>query len=163
MPLGKRQPTCRMVRHGIDHGAVHVKNQGFGGDLRHLVLKIICTFIIHWIIIYNMQTIVELPEFSRQAAPLLSEDSVKALITHLATHPESGVLLSGTGGVRKLRRAREGMGKSGGTRVIYYFHSKRIPLYRLTIFGKNQRDNLSKAEANESAGLVQLLTQASGV
>lgn len=110
-----------------------------------------------------MQTIVELAEFSRQAVPLLSADSVKALITHLATHPESGVLLAGTGGVRKLRWAREGMGKSGGTRVIYYFHSKRMPLYLLTIFGKNQKDNISKAEANELAGLVQLLTQASGV
>ena len=49
------------------------------------------------------------------------------------------------------------MGKSGGVRVIYYVHNEAMPLYLLTIFAKNERANLSEAERNELAGLVNLL------
>ena len=52
---------------------------------------------------------------------------------HLAARPKAGVLIEGTGGVRKLRWARDGRGKSGGVRVIYYFHSEAMPLYLLTM------------------------------
>ena len=79
-----------------------------------------------------MHTIAELPEFRRNAASLWSGAAFERLINHLAKHPGAGVLIPGTGGIRKLRWAREGMGKSGGVRVIYYFHDVRIPLYLLT-------------------------------
>lgn len=110
-----------------------------------------------------MQTVAEMPEFSRNAAHLLREDEIQALIGYLAEHPAAGALLAGTGGVRKLRWAREGRGKSGGVRVIYYFHSERLPLYLLTIFGKNEKANLTKAEANTLSKLVKLLVQATGI
>jgi hypothetical protein len=110
-----------------------------------------------------MQTVAEMPEFSRNATRLLSADELQNLISYLAEHPSSGVLIAGTGGVRKLRWAREGMGKSGGVRVIYYFHSERLPLYLLTVFGKNEKSNLSKAEANGLSRLVKLLVQASRI
>lgn len=51
------------------------------------------------------------------------------------------------------------MGKSSGVRVIYYVHNETMPLYLLTMFAKNERANLSKAERNELAGLVDLLVQ----
>jgi hypothetical protein len=110
-----------------------------------------------------MHTIAELPEFTRNAASLLSRDEVQQLIAHLAVNPAAGALVVGIGGIRKLRWAREGMGKSGGVRVIYYHHDERIPLYLLSIFGKNQKTNISKTEANELAKLVKLLVLASGV
>jgi mRNA-degrading endonuclease RelE of RelBE toxin-antitoxin system len=110
-----------------------------------------------------MHTVAEMPEFSRNAAGLLRGAEIQALINHLAEHPLAGVLLVGTGGVRKLRWAREGMGKSGGVRVIYYFHSERIPLYLLTVFGKNEKANLTKAEASALSKLVKLLVQATGI
>jgi hypothetical protein len=78
----------------------------------------------------------------------------------LAEHPKGGDLMEGTGGVRKLRWSRGGRGKSGGVRVIYYFHSDALPLYLLTLFAKNERANLSKAERNELADLVGLLVAA---
>lgn len=56
--------------------------------------------------------------------------------------------------MRKLRWARGGRGKSGGVRVIYYFYSDAMPLYLLTLFAKNERANLSKAERNMLAELV---------
>ena len=69
----------------------------------------------------------------------------------------------GTGGIRKLRWSREGMGKSGGARLIYYFHDLRIPLYLLSIFGKNEKVKLSGSEANGLSKLVGLLLKASGM
>jgi hypothetical protein len=78
----------------------------------------------------------------------------------LAEHPKGGDLMEGTGGVRKLRWSRSGRGKSGGVQVIYYFHSDALPLYLLTLFAKNERANLSKAERNELADLVGLLVAA---
>lgn len=107
-----------------------------------------------------MQTIAELPEFIRRAERLLGPAERQALVLHLAERPKSGVLLQGTGGIRKLRWAREGSGKSGGVRVIYYFHSEHMPLYVLTVFGKGEKANLSKAERNELASLVKLLVRA---
>jgi len=65
--------------------------------------------------------------------------------------------MEGTGGVRKLRWGRGAQGKSGGVRVIYYVHNDAMPLYLLTLFAKNERANLSKAERNELRELVDLL------
>ena len=65
--------------------------------------------------------------------------------------------MEGTGGVRKLRWCRGGRGKRGGVRVIYYYHSEVMPLYLLTIFAKNEQDNLSKADRNGMTKLVDIL------
>ena len=104
-------------------------------------------------------TVAELPEYIRTAGKLLSDVDRRAIVDHLAAHPAVGDLVEGTSGVRKLRWARGGRGKSGGVRVIYYFHSEAMPLYLLTIFAKNERANLSKADRNELAGLVDVLVQ----
>ena len=104
-------------------------------------------------------TVAELPEYLRAAVRLLADADRRAIIDQLAAHPAAGDLIEGTGGVRKLRWARDGRGKSGGVRVIYYFHSEAMPLYLLTMFAKNERANLSKAERNALAGLVDLLVQ----
>ncbi|GGP54232.1 type II toxin-antitoxin system RelE/ParE family toxin [Shewanella saliphila] len=60
-------------------------------------------------------------------------------------------------GVRKLRWAKERGGKSGGVRVIYYYHSQDIPLFMLSLFGKNEKTNLSKAECNVLNKLTKIL------
>jgi hypothetical protein len=107
-----------------------------------------------------MQTIAETPEYIRRAERLLLNDERRDILNYLAEHPKGGDLMEGTGGVRKLRWSRGGRGKSGGVRVIYYFHSDALPLYLLTLFAKNERANLSKAERNELADLVGLLVAA---
>mgnify|MGYP000252808875 CR=1 FL=1 len=105
-----------------------------------------------------MQTIVELPEYMQRASRLLSEAEKKGIINHLASHPQSGAIMQGTGGIRKFRWASGNKGKSGGVRVIYYYHNKLIPLFLLTVFGKNEKDNLSKSERNELAKIANLLS-----
>lgn len=105
-------------------------------------------------------TVAETPEYIRLADKLLSPDERRDLISYLAAHPRAGDLIEGTRGVRKLRWARGGRGKSGGVRVIYYVHSDAMPLYLLTLFAKNERANLSKAERNDLADLVDILISA---
>ena len=104
-----------------------------------------------------MQTIVELPEFQKRAANFLKDEENTSIINYLAFHPQSGDLMQGTGGIRKLRWSAQGKGKSGGVRVIYYYHNGTMPLFLLTLFGKGEKANLSKAERNDLAKLTDLL------
>jgi len=109
-----------------------------------------------------MITVVELPEFVRRAKRLLSEDELRKLINHLAANPTAGVRMQGTGGIRKLRWKREGTGKSSGVRVIHFFFNEKFPLFLLTIFGKSEKANLSRAERNELAKLTRILIKSYG-
>ncbi len=104
-----------------------------------------------------MITVAEVPEYIRRAEKLLSGTEQQDLLSYLSAHPKSGDLVEGTGGIRKLRWGRGGRGKSGGVRVIYYYHSELMPLYLLALFAKNEQDNLSKAERNELAKVVDVL------
>jgi hypothetical protein len=104
-----------------------------------------------------MLTIAETAPFQRKISTLLSSDELSDLIAYLSEHPNSGVLIQGTGGIRKLRWARQGGGKSGGIRVIYYFHNESMPLYLLAAFGKNEKSNLSTEEKQLLAKAVKEL------
>ena len=104
-----------------------------------------------------MITVAETSEFARKARKLLSDEERQELVSYLSAHPSDGDILEGTGGIRKLRWARQGKGKSGGARVIYLYHNEDMPLYALTIYGKGEKDNLSHAERNELAKLVDIL------
>lgn len=91
-----------------------------------------------------LQTVVELPEFLRRAKAIMSDDERLALVTHVAANPETGVSLGG--GLRKGRAPREGGGKSGGYRFIYVFGETDMPIFLVTVFAKNEKDNLTRAE-----------------
>ena len=70
--------------------------------------------------------------------------------------------MPGTGGVRKLRWGGHGTGKRGGLRIVYYFHNESMPLFLLTVFGKNEKTNLTKTERNELAKFVRILVKSYG-
>jgi hypothetical protein len=93
-----------------------------------------------------MITIAETLPFQRKTCSLLTDEERSELISYLAEHPQAGVLIQGTGGIRKLRWARQGKGKSGGIRVVYYFHNETMPLYLLAAFAKNEKANISNEE-----------------
>lgn len=107
-----------------------------------------------WGIIITMQTVVETRHYAARAEKLLLEKERNDLIDFIAAHPLDGDLLVGTGGLRKVRFARGGRGKSGGVRVIYYYCRVDMPIFLLEIFGKNEQANLSKAERNALAKAV---------
>jgi len=102
-------------------------------------------------------TIVELPEFQKRSEKILTRDERDELIYFLAAHPKSGNLIQGSGGIRKLRWRSKGKGKSGGSRIIYFFYNTEAPLFLLTLFTKNEKVNLSNSEKNELAKLTKLL------
>lgn len=102
-----------------------------------------------------MQTIVELPEFLRRAKAIMADDERAALVDYIAANPEAGVSLGG--GLRKVRIPREGGGKSGGYRTIYVFGGAQMPIFLVTVFAKNEKDNLTKAEQAAAIALAKTL------
>ena len=107
-----------------------------------------------------MHTVVETPSFIAAAKSAGMTDEVRAeVVSALAGNPRLGDLMEGTGGFRKLRFARPGQGKSGGFRVITYFYTEGMPAFLITVFGKNQKANLSKQERNGLAKLSAILVE----
>lgn len=90
-----------------------------------------------------MLTFIETRLFSKLADELLGDDGLLALQVHLLQHPESGDLIRGFGGVRKVRWALPGRGKSGGIRVIYYLRLRQGQLWLLTLWPKNVTESNS--------------------
>jgi hypothetical protein len=72
----------------------------------------------------SMVTVAEVPEYIRLAE---TAEKRQDIVSYLAAHPKSGDLIEGAGGIRKIRRGRNGRGKSGGVRVIYYYHGEVMP------------------------------------
>lgn len=103
----------------------------------------------------SLQTVVELPEFLRRAKTIMSEEERTALVDFIAANPEAGVSLGG--GLRKVRVAREGGGKSGGYRTVYVFSGTHMPIFLVTVFAKNEKDNLSRTEQAELIALSKVL------
>ncbi len=103
----------------------------------------------------TLQTVVELPEFQRRAKAIMSDDERMSLIGYIAANPEAGVSLGG--GLRKIRVPREGGGKSGGYRTIYVFGGRQMPIYLITVFAKNEKDNLTRAEQAAAVELSKTL------
>lgn len=107
-----------------------------------------------------VQTVIETNAFLAAAkAAGMADEEREALVAIVARNPTAGDLMQGTGGCRKLRYKKPGSGKSGGYRVITYFAGADVPVFLLTVFGKNERANLSKAERN---ALTKLTAQLRG-
>lgn len=107
-------------------------------------------------------TVVETPAFIHAAKSLVQDGERMEIIAWLAENPETGVIMRETGGVRKARWAGNGQGKSGGYRIIYYFHSMRMPLFMLYMYGKNDKANLTRAERNAMRKLTAILAAYGG-
>lgn len=83
---------------------------------------------------------IETKSFTKHVSNYLNADEYHGLQLFLHRYPDKGNVIRGSGGVRKLRWASSGKGKSGGVRVIYYFKSSKDEIWMLTIYGKSERD-----------------------
>ena len=100
-------------------------------------------------------TIVETRQFQQDSERLLGQDQIAQLKIALAVNSEAGDLIPGTGGLRKIRWSAEGRGKRGGTRVIYYYGDRDMPLFLLAIYAKNERIDMSPADRRGYAMFVE--------
>ena len=89
---------------------------------------------------------IETPTFTRMVTELLSDDEYRALQNTLVENPERGDIIKGGGGIRKLRHAVQGRGKSGGVRVIYYWVKDDHQIFMLVVYPKTKKDNLTDRE-----------------
>ena len=89
-------------------------------------------------------TIVETGQFQRRVGKRLSANELDRLKVTLAANPTLGDVIPGGGGIRKVRVASRGKGKSGGSRVIYYYYDESIPVFLLDVYAKSEQDDLSK-------------------
>ena len=103
--------------------------------------------------------VVETPEFLAMTRKLMSEEERALLVDYLAYNPAAGDLIQGTGGLRKVRWGLEARGKSGGARVIYFYHDPGMPLFALTAYAKNEKADLSQQDRNDFKQLTAMLVQ----
>lgn len=101
---------------------------------------------------------VELPAFQRYRQEYLSDEAYRGLQNEMLKAPEAGDVITGTGGLRKVRHgdAKRGKGKSGGLRVIYFWWEPQRQFWLFTLYDKDEIDDLSP---KERAALKKMLKQ----
>jgi mRNA-degrading endonuclease RelE of RelBE toxin-antitoxin system len=87
--------------------------------------------------------IVETSVFTRQVQKLLSDDEYRQLQIELANYPAAGVIIQGSGGIRKMRWSIGKRGKRGGVRILYYWAVQQDRLLMLFVYSKSNQDDLS--------------------
>jgi len=97
---------------------------------------------------------VETPIFTRVATRLLDDESYRHLQSSLMCRPEQGAIISGAHGARKIRWARQGQGKRGGLRVIYYWAAREAAFYMLYVYTKSDQGDLTPRQARVLGELI---------
>ena len=93
-----------------------------------------------------MYTVIETPVYSHKVAGILTADEREAVAAFVSANPMAGSVVRGSGGVRKLRWAKQGRGKSGGARIIYYNRLANGEIWLLTIYAKGDRSTIPAHE-----------------
>jgi hypothetical protein len=96
-----------------------------------------------------MLTVVESPIFQRLWPRYWDEDERAEFASFIALNPDAGAVIRGSGGVRKLRWAREGTGKSAGVRIVYLTRNELGEVYLLTLYAKSESSSISAATLKE--------------
>lgn len=99
--------------------------------------------------------IVETSFFTKQVQKLLTDEAYRQLQSDLASRPDLGAIVPGSGGLRKVRWGYRGQGKRGGVRVIYYWAVSKDRLLMLMMYPKNVQDNLSPTQLKMLRQLVE--------
>ena len=86
--------------------------------------------------------------FTKKIAKLLDRESYRLLQLSLVAYPESGDLIRGSGGLRKIRWSGPGRGKRGGTRVIYYWATEDGVILMLMAYAKNEASDLTREQVD---------------
>ena len=102
-----------------------------------------------------MFTVVETPTFACLARDYWDGEDRTSFVTFIASNPEAGDVVPGSGGLRKIRWGRAGQGKRGGVHVIYYNRFANGEIWLLLIYGKSVKENVTShvlAQIKEEIG-----------
>lgn len=99
--------------------------------------------------------IIETPIFTRRIQEILSDEEYRLLQVQLINKPDSGKIIRGSGGLRKLRWSASGHGKRGGIRVIYYWFVPQNTLLLLFVYPKSERDDLTPEQLRQLKKVVE--------
>jgi mRNA-degrading endonuclease RelE of RelBE toxin-antitoxin system len=99
--------------------------------------------------------IIETSVFTRQIQNLLTDEEYAELQADLVRRPDAGVIIPGSGGLRKLRWGLAGRGKRGGARVIYYWAVGEDQILLLLIYPKNVQDDLTADQVRALCKVVE--------
>lgn len=99
--------------------------------------------------------IIETTIFTKRIRSLLTEEEYRNLQNELIINPEKGMVIRGSGGLRKIRWGISGKGKSGGVRIIYYWIIKKKTILMLLVYPKNEQDNLTSSQLKILKSLVE--------
>ena len=97
----------------------------------------------------------ETPQFTKKVVAQFSDEEYQKLQIRLCEFPDAGDLIKGSGGLRKIRQAAKGRGKSGGSRVIYYFAVGKDVFFMLDVYAKNEKADLTQAEIRGLRSIVE--------
>ena len=151
--IQKLPQTAKIITEDI------LKNiQGYAVKLEksHKEDGIIVEMIERWILM--TRTFIEVPLFTKRWKEIgLDDNDLHSLQIMLLKDPESGPVMEGTGGIRKVRFPLENKGKSGSVRVCYTDFAEYEMLYLITAFEKKEQENLSTEEKNVLRKLVKSL------
>ena len=91
---------------------------------------------------------IEAPAFTRHVLSYLTDDELRRLQAALLANPEAGAVMPGTGGFRKMRwrDSRRSKGTRGGLRVVYYHFPSEAQVWMMTLYDKNELEDLTAAE-----------------
>ena len=89
---------------------------------------------------------VEAKPFTRKWPQYLTEDEFREFQDYLLENPDAGDVVKNTGGIRKIRWKVKGSGKRGGLRIIYFWQVPDGHIYLLTIYRKNEFEDMTKEE-----------------
>lgn len=92
--------------------------------------------------------------FTKRISEVASDEEYSEFQAFLAENPESGDVIEGTGGLRKVRMRLQGRGKSGGARVIYYYLESASQIRMVFLFKKNEQDNLTDEQKKQLKRIV---------
>jgi len=90
--------------------------------------------------------IIETSIFTKRIKELMKDEEYQELQNTLVAYPESGKLIQGSGGLRKIRWGIASKGKRGGVRAIYYFANSKNQVFMLMVYAKNERSDLTKEQ-----------------
>jgi hypothetical protein len=108
---------------------------------------------------FQVMRFIETSVFTRRVVTIADDEAHRRLQLELSVNPEKGRMIQGTGGLRKIRMAARGKGKSGGARVIYLHLEGPKVIYLVYVYDKGEADDLTGEQKKQLKAIAEAIKQ----